>query len=104
MTRLQLKCKRCGHEWLRVSLKNLDKLPKAYPRCKSPYWDSDYVRTPKKKRAPAAKKPAQPPAGQTGPSAYFGHLALAVRREPGADRLLVAAVGRAVPRRRAARR
>jgi DNA-directed RNA polymerase subunit RPC12/RpoP len=33
---LDLKCLRCGHEWLRRSL---TKEPKACPGCNSPYWN-----------------------------------------------------------------
>ena len=33
-------CKRCGHHW-RI---RFPREPKVCPECKSPYWDSDYVR------------------------------------------------------------
>jgi hypothetical protein len=33
---LALKCRRCGHTWLR---RNLDKLPNNCAKCKSPYWN-----------------------------------------------------------------
>ena len=41
-----LKCKRCGHEWCL----RRPKLPKVCPKCKSPYWNKDYVRKVKKRR------------------------------------------------------
>jgi DNA-directed RNA polymerase subunit RPC12/RpoP len=34
--RLDLKCLRCDHEWLR---RNLTKLPVHCPECNSPYWN-----------------------------------------------------------------
>lgn len=36
----KLKCKRCGHEWIR----RMEKLPVKCPRCASPYWNKDKVR------------------------------------------------------------
>lgn len=33
----KLKCKRCGHEWVR----RLETLPKACPKCRNPYWDKE---------------------------------------------------------------
>jgi predicted Zn-ribbon and HTH transcriptional regulator len=38
---LELKCKRCGHEWVRRVLK---RKPVACPRCHSPYWDRERVK------------------------------------------------------------
>ena len=42
-----LKCKRCGWRWF----PRVPKLPKVCPnpKCKSPYWDKDYVRADKVK-------------------------------------------------------
>ena len=37
---LVLVCKRCGHRWVPQVLK-----PGQCPRCRSRYWDKDYVRS-----------------------------------------------------------
>ena len=43
----QLKCKRCGHEWIQRGTK----LPKVCPnlKCKSPYWNRERQRIRDKK-------------------------------------------------------
>lgn len=33
------KCKRCGYEW-----KERKELPRLCARCKSPYWDREYLK------------------------------------------------------------
>jgi len=33
----KLKCKRCGHTWIRRQ----EKLPTRCPKCTSPYWDKE---------------------------------------------------------------
>ena len=40
-----LKCKRCGWGWF----PRAPKLPKVCPKCKSSYWNKDYVRADKVK-------------------------------------------------------
>lgn len=44
MTKNTRKCMRCGYVWLPFS-----KSPKCCPLCVSPYWNTPYTRTPKKK-------------------------------------------------------
>ena len=48
LTNFTLECKRCNHTWIPRS----DTIPKVCPnpKCKSPYWNRDYVRDMKKKK------------------------------------------------------
>ena len=48
-----LKCKRCGWGWF----PRASKLPKVCPnpKCKSPYWNKDYVRADKVKELESSK-------------------------------------------------
>lgn len=50
---INLKCKRCGHPWVR---RKFDGLPARCPKCKSPYWNAN--RTEKWKRVIQNKKKA----------------------------------------------
>ena len=40
-----LKCKRCGHEWLRR--KGVNKEVRQCPNCKSAWWDTSFDEKPK---------------------------------------------------------